>query len=114
MKPVTDPPISLGGPSPQPPLPPVIVEVNFAPTTIDSPLLDYIKRSLRASGAPPRKTITVSDEPRWVIVKGTPDSDTIDAVYGTYTEEQADWLLEEFANTSYSRWTKIQLSAAPE
>lgn len=80
------PPIKLGG-SPPPP-PSVILELNF--------------------------TKTMADEPRWVIVKGMSDSDTINRVYGTYTEKQADWMLQEFASDSFARWTKIQLSAGPQ
>lgn len=104
------PPIKLGG---SPPPPPVILELHFPQTTIESPLLDWIKRSVRTRGGPPEIPVT-TDEPRWVIVKGMSDSDTINGVYGTYTEEQAGWLLQEFASDSYARWTKIQLSAGPQ
>jgi hypothetical protein len=103
---VPDPPVSLGGLTSPPPL---VVELNFTPA-MESPFLEWVKRSVR----PQRIPTFVADEPRWVIVKGHADSDTIHAVYGPYTEELADWLLQEFASDSFACWTKIQLSAGPE
>ena len=108
---VPDPPISLGGSTSPPPL---VVELNFRGSADDGEFLTYLKRSIRTRGGPPHIPATTVDEPAWVIVKGTPDSDTIQAVYGPYTEELAEWLLQNFANDSFARWTKRPLLAAPK
>lgn len=46
----------------------------------------------------------------WVLVKGSHDSGTIDGVFGPYSEARAGWLLANMLDTSYSNWTKIELS----
>lgn len=50
----------------------------------------------------------------WVLVQGCSGSDSIDGVYGPYTEAHADWLLKGPLASSYAYWTKHKLSSGPE
>ena len=50
----------------------------------------------------------------YVLVKGTPDSDTIQAVYGPYTEAHAAWIMRELLCESYGRWTLMELASFTE
>lgn len=80
----------------------------------DDAFIRAFRQAIRVRGGNPPAIRTAIDEPRWVLVKGYYDTGTIDGVFGPYTEAEADWLLSNALDTSYSNWTKARLSDGPE
>jgi hypothetical protein len=57
----------------------------------------------------PEEARMPTKEGDYVLVKGWHDSGNIDGVYGPYSWDQANWLLDNIADSSINNWSVIEL-----
>jgi hypothetical protein len=81
---------------------------------MDNALLRALQAEVRRSGGDPamfRRKDDAAD--RWVLVKHWHDSGGVQAVYGPYAKEHADWL-RGLIGDSCEAWTVTELLKEPE
>ena len=60
-----------------------------------------------------RPGVVLPPRRNWVLVKGFHDSGAIDGVFGPYTKEHAEWLLNGMLDRTGFNWTLAEMQAAP-
>lgn len=85
--------------------------INIGGKLTEEQAADLWKR-LKAAVAT-RPGVVLPPRRNWVLVKGFHDSGAIDGVFGPYTKEHAEWLLNGMLDRTGFNWTLAEMQAAP-
>lgn len=72
-----------------------------------------LKKRFEEAMAGGRPHIVLQPRQDWVLIKGFHDSGAINGVFGPYTKEHAEWLLNGMLDCTGFNWTLAEMKAAP-